>query len=140
ASAVTLPGMLQGKVLPRATLNATLVSVKLKDAEAMPGVTVVRDVQFIGVAAGTVHLAEQALAAIQPEWKSPPQISDTDLFETLKKERGGTQGFGGRSSPSQGSIDQGLAAADHKLQATYTVAYIAHTPLEPRAAVAEWKD
>ena len=25
-------------------------------------------------------------------------------------------------------------------QATYTVAYIAHVPLEPRAAVAEWKD
>src|SRR6185503_3815568 len=26
------------------------------------------------------------------------------------------------------------------LRQTYTVAYIAHTPLEPRAAVAEWKD
>jgi isoquinoline 1-oxidoreductase len=33
-----------------------------------------------------------------------------------------------------------LAAADHKLQATYTIAYIAHAPLEPRAAVAEWND
>ena len=31
-------------------------------------------------------------------------------------------------------------SADHKLDATYTVAYIAHTPLEPRAAVAEWND
>ncbi len=31
-------------------------------------------------------------------------------------------------------------AADHKLDATYTVAYIAHVPLEPRAAVAEWND
>src|SRR5262249_43786065 len=140
SSDVKLPGMLHGKVLRPATLNATLVSANLKDAEAMPGVTVVRDGEFIGVAAANVHLAEQALAAIQAEWKSPPQISDTDLFETLKKERGGAQRFGGRSSPSQGSIDQGLAAADHKLQATYTVAYIAHTPLEPRAAVAEWKD
>src|SRR5205807_1928205 len=28
--------------------------------------------------------------------------------------------------------------ADHKLESTYTVAYIAHVPLEPRAAVAEW--
>jgi isoquinoline 1-oxidoreductase len=140
ASDVKLAGMLHGKVLRPATLNATLVSAKLKDAEAMPDVTVVRDGEFIGVAAATVHLAERALAAIQSEWKSPSPISDTDLFETLKKERGGAQGFGGRSSPSQGSIDQGLAAADHKLQATYTVAYIAHTPLEPRAAVAEWND
>jgi isoquinoline 1-oxidoreductase len=29
---------------------------------------------------------------------------------------------------------------DRKLEQTYTVAYIAHAPLEPRAAVAEWTD
>jgi nicotinate dehydrogenase subunit B len=140
ASDVKLPGMLHGKVLRPATLKATLASVNLKNAEALPGVTVVRDGEFIGVAAANVHQAEQALAAIQAEWKSEPQPSDTELFESLKKDRGGAQGFGGRSSPSQGSIEQGLGAADHKLQATYTVAYIAHAPLEPRAAVAEWKD
>jgi isoquinoline 1-oxidoreductase len=39
-----------------------------------------------------------------------------------------------------GSIDEGLARADKKLKQTYTVAYIAHAPLEPRAAVAEWKE
>ncbi len=32
------------------------------------------------------------------------------------------------------------AQAAKTLKQTYTVAYIAHTPLEPRAAVAEWKD
>ena len=35
-------------------------------------------------------------------------------------------------------MEEGLNAASHKLQATYTIAYIAHTPLEPRAAVAWW--
>jgi nicotinate dehydrogenase subunit B len=141
ASDVKLPGMLHGKVLRPATLNATLVSAKLQGAETMPGVTVVRDGNFIGVAAANVHLAEQALAAIEAEWKSAPSLSDTDLFATLKKERGGgARGFGGRGNSNHGSIDQGLAAADHKLQAAYTVAYIAHAPLEPRAAVAEWKD
>src|SRR6185436_9143267 len=39
---------------------------------------------------------------------------------------------------SQGSIEDGLAAADKKLRETYTIAYIAHAPMEPRAAVAEW--
>src|SRR5260370_24934000 len=33
-----------------------------------------------------------------------------------------------------------MAAADKKLEQMYTVEYIAHAPLEPRAAVAEWKD
>ena len=37
-------------------------------------------------------------------------------------------------------MEDGLAAADHKLSQTYNIAYIAHAPLEPRAAVAEWKD
>jgi isoquinoline 1-oxidoreductase len=33
-----------------------------------------------------------------------------------------------------------MPAADVKLSQTYTVEFIAHAPLEPRAAVAEWKD
>ena len=37
-------------------------------------------------------------------------------------------------------METGLAQAAKRLQQTYTVAYIAHAPLEPRAAVAEWKD
>jgi isoquinoline 1-oxidoreductase len=141
ASDVTRPGMLHGKVLRPARLNASLVSVNLKEAEAMPGVSVVRDGDFVGVAAPSEYLAEQALATIRAEWKSAAQPSDKDLFEELKKNPGERQGFGGRSGGgSQGSIDRGLAAADHKLKATYTIAYIAHVPLEPRAAVAEWKD
>ncbi|HUJ71765.1 MAG TPA: molybdopterin cofactor-binding domain-containing protein, partial [Verrucomicrobiae bacterium] len=45
-----------------------------------------------------------------------------------------------RSGHSVGSTAEALAAADKKLAQTYTVAYIAHTPLEPRAAVAQWED
>ena len=41
---------------------------------------------------------------------------------------------------NHGSIDNGLKAADKTLQATYTIAYIAHCPMEPRVAVAEWTD
>jgi isoquinoline 1-oxidoreductase len=31
-----------------------------------------------------------------------------------------------------------MAAADHRLKQSYTVSYIAHVPLEPRAALAQW--
>jgi nicotinate dehydrogenase subunit B len=138
ASDVKLPGMLHGKVLRPATLNATLASANLKTAEAMPGVTVVHDGNFVGVAAGTEHLAEQALSVIQAEWNSPPEPSDKDLFDSLKKSP--AQGQEGGTNPGQRAAPQGLAGADHKLQTSYTVAYIAHAPMEPRAAVAEWKD
>ena len=37
-------------------------------------------------------------------------------------------------------MEQALAGAQLKLEESYTVEYIAHAPLEPRAAVAEWQD
>jgi CO/xanthine dehydrogenase Mo-binding subunit len=142
SSDVARPGMLHAKVLRSAKLNATLVSANLKDAEALPGVVAVHDGDFVGVAAPSADRAEQALAAIKAEWKTTSEPSDKNLFDELKKNRGGGGGggFGGRGNQTKGSIEKGLAAADHKLQATYTIAYIAHAPLEPRAAVAEWQD
>jgi isoquinoline 1-oxidoreductase len=144
ASDVKLAGMLYGKVLRPGQLNGTLKSVNLEPARALPGVTAVHDGEFVGVAAPNEQIAERALAVIAAEWNYPAQSSSTTLFEDLKASGGDGGGFGGgfggRGNQSRGSIDEGLAAADHKLSATYTVAYIAHAPLEPRAAVAEWKD
>jgi nicotinate dehydrogenase subunit B len=140
ASDVRRPGMLFGKVLRPESLHAKLVSVDLAKAQALPGVTVVHDGDFVGVAALSLPAAEQALAAITAKWKAATVVSDARLFDDLKKaEGGGTgSGFGGRSNYSRGKIEQGLKAADHRVQATYTISYIAHVPLEPRAAVAEW--
>jgi isoquinoline 1-oxidoreductase len=139
-SDVKRPGMLFGKVLRPPSFKATRTSVQTQAAEAMPGVKVVRDGDFIGVVAPTEQAAAQALAAIKAEWQTKPQPSSDELFQYLKTHPGGGQGFGGRGGGNQGSVAEGLKDADHKLQATYTIAYIAHTPMEPRAAVAEWVD
>ena len=130
-------GMLYGKVVRPATFNATLVSSDTKTAEAIPGVKVVRDGNFIGVAAPDQQTAANAAKVIATDWKSPGQPSNAELFDLLRKPASERRGGGGGSRP-QGSIDDGLAQADKKLEQTYTVAYIAHAPLEPRAAVAEW--
>jgi isoquinoline 1-oxidoreductase len=138
ASDVSLPGMLHGKVLRPPSFGATMKSVDTKAAEAMAGVTVVHDGNFVGVAAPDVLQAERALSAIQADWTTKDQISSAELFDYLKKNAKAQQGRGG--SESGGAADGETPAAEHTLQQTYTVAYIAHTPLEPRAAVAEWKD
>ncbi len=39
-----------------------------------------------------------------------------------------------------GDVDRGWAGAAHTLEATYEIPYIAHVPLEPRTAIAEWDD
>ena len=55
-----LPGMLHGKILRQDSFNATLVSADTSAAEKLPGVTVVRDGNFVGVAAGDVANAARA--------------------------------------------------------------------------------
>ena len=144
ASDVKLPGMLYGKVLRAPTLRGSLSNVDVSAAKEIPGVVVVHDGPFVGVAAPDEFLAEKALSAIKAEWTTGDELSDKSLYDDLKRTSagsgGGGFGFGGRGGDSQGSIEKGLAAADHKLEAKYTIAYIAHAPLEPRAAVAEWKD
>jgi nicotinate dehydrogenase subunit B len=162
---VTLPGLLHGKMLRAPSFGAELVSVDLSAAQAMPGVVAVHDGSFVGVAAPSLETAERALAAIKARWNEPAHqpgdasangsggsetspgsapassASSAHLSEYLKAhvQPGGGGGYG-RSSEEKGSVDQGLALAAHRLDATYSIAYIAHAPLEPRAAVAEWKD
>jgi nicotinate dehydrogenase subunit B len=134
------PGMLYAKIVRPSALNATLVSADTRAAEALAGVTVVKDGNFIGIAATDLTTAAQAAKLIKAEWQAPAQPSGNELFDYLKSHKINPQGNEGNSANTRGSITEGLAAADKKLQQTYTVAYIAHAPLEPRAAVAEWLD
>jgi nicotinate dehydrogenase subunit B len=130
---VKLPGMLHGRVLRPSAFGATLASIDTKEAEKLPGVVVVRDGDFTGVAAPNEETAARAYAAIRAEWKSTPQVSAKELFGHLRKTPNPP------AAPTA-ALAEGLAAAHQKLERTYTIAYIAHAPLEPRAAVAEWKD
>jgi nicotinate dehydrogenase subunit B len=129
-----MPDMLFGKVVRPSAFNATLASLDSREAEAMPRVKIVRDGNFIGVAAPDSQTAARAAAAIKAEWKAEPQTSARELFDVLRKQAADSQSMNAR-----GRVEDGLARADKKLQQTYTVAYIAHAPLEPRAAVAKWE-
>jgi isoquinoline 1-oxidoreductase len=133
-----LPDMLHGKLLRPPSFNATLLSIDSQKAEQM-GAVVVRDGNFVGVAAASEQLASAAVAAIQAEWKSEPQPSSKELFDYLRKNAtAGDDPTGDGDTYQTGSVDKAFASSDHRLQQTYTVSYIAHVPLEPRAALAKW--
>ena len=138
-SDMTLPEMWHGKVLRPPAFGATLVSLDSREAERT-GATVVHDGNFVGVAAPSIETATAAVAAIRAEWKSEPQISNKELFEYLKKNAvEGRDPTGDGDRFEVGNVDQALASAEQKLEQTYTVSYIAHVPLEPRAALATWE-
>lgn len=128
ASDLTRPGLVYGRMLRAPTFGAELVTIDTRSAKAMPGVTVVQEGSgFIGVTAPTSHAAADALAALQAQWRNPgPHVSEGALFAHLR-----STARGAPPAPSTESTSGALAQ-------TYTVAYLAHAPLEPRAAVAEW--
>jgi isoquinoline 1-oxidoreductase len=123
------PGMLYAKVLYPPSFGASLVSLDDRAAKAIPGVRVIRVTansaregaghDVVGVLSADPDAAEKGLAALQAEWQSDAgQTNSQDVFTYFKQHANG-------AAPSSGLT-------------VYTVAYIAHTPLEPRAALAEW--
>ncbi|HTW03273.1 MAG TPA: molybdopterin cofactor-binding domain-containing protein [Streptosporangiaceae bacterium] len=135
-----LDGMLHGCVLRPPAFGATLRDVDTRPAEALPGVTVVRDGAFIGVVAPTGAAARRGVAAIEAAWDRTPQPGPDDLADYLRSHPVEGEGFSAAVRREEGDVDAALAAGPARLTARYTAAYIAHVPLEPRSAVAAWRD
>ena len=142
-SDLTRPGMLYGRVLRPSGFHSTLASLDAAEAQRLANVTVVHDGDFVGLVAPNSTAAAHALSMIKANWNTPQQISEKELYDSLRAKesappsQGGERG-GRSNSHETGSVESGLASADKKIESTYTVAYIQHAPLEPRAAVAEW--
>jgi nicotinate dehydrogenase subunit B len=142
------PGMLISAVLRPPSIGATLVSLNGSAAEALPGVTVVRTEKFAGVVAPDRATARRALALLRPTWNmagAGTQVSSGNVFDFLKSHPAAPQAhnrWAGADVFEEGSLTEGMAAASggHAFEASYRVAYIAHAPLETRAAIAEWNN
>ncbi|MBT1690230.1 xanthine dehydrogenase family protein molybdopterin-binding subunit [Dawidia soli] len=135
ASDMKLPGMLYGKILRPPAYGASLVSADVSAARNMKGVIVVKDGDFVGVAASHPNLATGALKAIKAEWKTTPQPSRSEIFDYLKQK---AETPNSRNTDKTGDAGSAFAKADVTLEQTFRIDYIAHAPLEPRAGVAEW--
>jgi isoquinoline 1-oxidoreductase len=132
-SDIARPGMLYAKILRAPSYGAKLISIDLAPAKAMKDVVVVQDDQFVGIAAPNSSQAEAALNKLSDaaKWETVPQPSSKELFDYLKQN-------------VQGGVPANPYAAEtagaKTASAEYHIPYIQHTPLEPRAAVAEWAD
>ena len=137
------PGMLYGKIKRGPGHHSSLASVDSAEAAKMPGVTVVRDGDLLGVTAPDRRTAERAVAAIKAEWHTKPLVAAAELAEHFRKTAREPVFRPGSRYPAlieKGRLEEGRAGAFATYQATYFVRNIAHAPLEPRAALAEWHD
>ncbi len=134
ASDLKLPGMEYGKILRAPSYGATLVSADTSKARALPGITVVEEKDFIGVIGPDSQTAESALWEIKAQWKTTPQPSRDTIFAYLKEKAQSP-----RSENNQGNVAKIFSESKDVLTQTFHIDYIAHVPLEPRAALAQWE-
>lgn len=122
-SDIVREGLLYGCVLRPPSYGATLEAV---DISAAKGVTAVRDGEFVGCAAKTSFAARKAVEALAAtaRWKTTPQPSSKTLFTGLRAQ-------------ARQKVEP-LSGQTHS--AEFHTAYVQHAPMEPRAAVAEWRD
>jgi isoquinoline 1-oxidoreductase len=134
------PDMLHGRIVRPDGNGATLGAVDDSRARTMAGVTIVRDGDFIGVVASTERQARRAAEAVRAEWRVPEGLPSTEtIYEHFKKTEQPASGRGGAPFVT-GDVGQARAQAARVFETAYRIPYIAHVPLEPRAAVAEWKE
>jgi nicotinate dehydrogenase subunit B len=127
-----LPGMLYARILRPPAHGAERKSLDTAKAKAMDGVTVVERDDLVAVLHPTPDGAAEALSLIKAEWTKPDAAFDTESVGAYFVKSGGA----GEVKTSKGDV----GAASNAIESTFRTGYLAHAPMEPHTAAAEWKD
>lgn len=138
---IVRPGMLHARIVRPNAIGATLASMDDSGARAIGGVSVVRDGELIGVIGPNERVARRAADLVKAEWTMPAaQPSTETVYQHLKTAKPVSGGGRGGGPTVIGDVARAQSEAVRTFEASYRIPYIAHVPLEPRAAVAEWLD
>jgi isoquinoline 1-oxidoreductase len=133
----------QGSMLHASVVRPPAYRATLRSFTAPPGIRTVRDGNVLGALAGTREAAAAAVAEVRAVWDSEPLPSKAAMLAAFReKSIPPKPGEGGRypSLVTAGDVTASLAVSAARHESQYRIANIAHVPLEPRAAVAEWKE
>ncbi len=137
AGDVRLPGMLYARLLRPPVHGATRKSLDTSKAKELPGVTVVEKGDLVAVLHADPERAAAALKLVKAEWEKPAAAFDTEsVHDYLVKNAGEGEAHVSRGNVAS-VIDGGSARV---IRSTFRTGYLAHAPIEPHSAVAEWKD
>ncbi|MGE5235738.1 MAG: molybdopterin cofactor-binding domain-containing protein [Acidobacteriota bacterium] len=136
AGDIRLPGMRYACVLRPPAHGARLTRVDTSAAAKLPGVTVVNQDGLVAVLHADPEAAAKALEAIDASWDTPKPPFDTEtVFEHLVTAAGP-----GEVVSAKGDVAAGRAGAASVFSSTFHKGYVAHAPIEPHTAVAEFRD
>ena len=133
AGDIRRPGMLYARLVRPPMHGATRKSIDTAKAKAMEGVTVFERDDLVAVLAADPERAHEALQAIKVEWDKPAAAFDTESVGDYFVAHGGD----GDARMTKGDVSTAPASA---IKSTFRTGYLAHAPMEPHTAVAEFKD
>ncbi|HYD06769.1 MAG TPA: molybdopterin cofactor-binding domain-containing protein, partial [Reyranella sp.] len=127
---VKLPGMLYASLAQCPVIGGKVVSFDASKAKGMPGVKhVVQVSDGVAVVANSWWRAKQARDALSIQWDEGANKSlssarvSASLAEAMAKPAA--------SIRQEGNVEQAIAGAAKKLEATYELPFLSHSPLEP---------
>ena len=131
AGDVRLPGMLYARILRSPAHGAKLIDVDLSEVNKIPGARIVRDGDFIAVLHSSPDVAEYALAKINSKFDNASSVlTDKNIFDHLLK-----VAPEGKIVAQEGDLEKGKKESGSIIAETYLNDYVAHSPMEPHAAV-----
>jgi nicotinate dehydrogenase subunit B len=132
------PGMLHGRVVRPSGIGATLVSYDESSISAIPGIVkVVRIESFLGVVAKSEWSAIKAARQLSVKWSDWSGLPEQSQIWGHVRD---TKIIKDDVTSNRGDSESALAAAPHKLAATYDFAIHTHGSIGPSCAVAEFQN
>jgi len=133
AGDMQFPGMLHAKVLRPPSHGAKLIDVDLSEAKKMNDVIVIQDGDLVAVLHKYPDVAEKALEKVKANFgPSDSKLNNENIYDHFLKVAGEA-----KVVSQQGDIKEGEKKSDTVFEETYYDNYIAHSPMEPHAAVAK---
>ena len=131
-----VPGMYHGRVIRPASMGAKLHSFDENSIAGIPGIVkIVRQESFLGVVAKTEWAAIKAMRQLSVVWSDWAELPPaTELWQHVRRTRVIKDDVTSNKGDSAGA----LAAAPHRLQATYDFAIHTHGSIGPSCAVAQF--
>jgi isoquinoline 1-oxidoreductase subunit beta len=127
---VRLPGMLYASLAQSPVIGGKVTSYDAAKAKSMPGVKhVVQIPDGVAVVADSWWRAKQARDALTIQWDDGPSkgLSSEKVWQGLA----GAMEKPGAPIRQEGNVEQAMAGAAKKLEATYELPFLSHSPLEP---------
>ena len=142
-SDIETPGMLHAAIVRSPHHRASLASYDAAGIGTLQGVRVLRDVDLLAAVAADPSTARAAATRIRAVWTPEPLPAQEDWPEVFRKTAvPPVEQPRARYPPllRRGDVATALREATTRKSSSYQVHPIAHVPMEPRAALAEWQD